>query len=259
MNDEQANRLLILLGEIAASLGEINRHLVPEAPNYRRSLGEFGTFDWNTINAQVVRRDEFGPSQVEWMDNVYTRRAPDNKFDVAIWFSRPNGKDADGNNKYDRLITFRQLADAEPLSRKAEVVLRQTPPPAPSSPPPETPDRGWTDLPSASANLPPPTAPAAKPLGPKVSPGAGPEPEHGPAKAAILKTAGYGRAFQALIAKLDQAGVSHDYRLKNGGLDFNKSQWVLGAIGYPEITEANLAEALGALEKHIIEKAQAPA
>ncbi len=130
MNDQQAERLLALLGSIAGSLATIERSLLPEAPNYKRPIADFAGFDWETIGARVVKTDAYGVAQVEHNDQVYTRRAPENKFGEAIWFSRPDGKDADGNNRYVRLITFRTFGEAEPISRKAEALVQAAPKPA---------------------------------------------------------------------------------------------------------------------------------
>lgn len=125
MNDQQAERMLALLGSIAGSLATIERSLLPEAPNYKRPIADFADFDWDSIGARVVKTDAYGVAQVEHNDQVYTRRAPENKFGEAIWFSRPDGKDADGNNRYVRLITFRKFGEAEPISRKAEALVQQ--------------------------------------------------------------------------------------------------------------------------------------
>lgn len=108
------------LAGIRAALEQIAAFMAPAGPSYKRPIGEYLTFDWSSIGAEVVKSDEFGPSVVEWNGKLWTRRSPENKFGEAIWFSAPAGKDADGNVKYDRLITFKPLADAEPISRGAE-------------------------------------------------------------------------------------------------------------------------------------------
>lgn len=130
MDEQQTERLLALLGSIAGSLATIERSLLPEAPNYKRPIEDFATFDWDSIGARVVKTDVYGVAQVEHNDQIYTRRAPENKFNEAIWFSRPDGKDADGNNRYVRLITFRKFGEAEPISRKAEALVQRAAPAA---------------------------------------------------------------------------------------------------------------------------------
>jgi hypothetical protein len=59
-------------------------------------LSEYPTFDWPSIGATVLNRDDDGVTAVEWNGHVFTRRSPNNKFDVAVWFSRHLGQDSDG-------------------------------------------------------------------------------------------------------------------------------------------------------------------
>lgn len=84
-------------------------------PNYQIPLAEFGQFDWSTIGATVERRDRDGAATVIWRGRRYLRRSANNRFQPAIWFSRSMGKDQEGNSLYERLITFKELAEAEPL------------------------------------------------------------------------------------------------------------------------------------------------
>lgn len=90
------------------------------APGYVRDLTEFSTFDWSEINATVIQTDPDGPAVISWRGHRYIRRSPSNKFDPAIWFSRAVGKDDDGSNRYERLITFRELGEPEPLPTKVK-------------------------------------------------------------------------------------------------------------------------------------------
>jgi hypothetical protein len=119
-----------ILRMIAASLRSIESHLRQmavssnPAPNYQRTLTEYPTFDWPSIGATVLNRDGDGATSVEWSGQVFTRRSPSNKFQCAIWFSRHLGQDADGNKRYARLITFRDLNDAEPIAAKAKKAIR---------------------------------------------------------------------------------------------------------------------------------------
>lgn len=153
---------LDLLGQIAGSLAEIANFMAPAAPNWTHDLAAFPTFDFQSIGATVVKADDFGPATVEWRGRTYTRRSPENKFGAAIWFSRPAGKTEDGSVRYERLITFRPTADAEPISRQAETAVRKAaqdphPPAAPAKPaqaapprPPVSAGPNWDDLKSAT-------------------------------------------------------------------------------------------------------------
>jgi hypothetical protein len=91
-------------------------------------IGAYKTFDWTQINCRVFADDDFGVSQVFCMNDgrVYTRRTND-KFGSEIWFSRGDGKAADGTARYKRLIEFREIKDAEPIGRKAEQALKHAP------------------------------------------------------------------------------------------------------------------------------------
>lgn len=88
------------------------------APNYQLALKDFPTFNWASIGAVVERSDSDGPTAICWKNNTYLRRSPSNKFGAAIWFSRCVGKDAQGANIYERLITFKEMSEAEPLPQK---------------------------------------------------------------------------------------------------------------------------------------------
>lgn len=95
-------------------------HMIPQeaAPNYQLELQNFATFDWSSIGAKVAERDSGGASAILWRNNIYLRRSPTNKFGDAIWFSRCVGKDDKGANKYERLVTFKAMSDAEPLPER---------------------------------------------------------------------------------------------------------------------------------------------
>jgi DdrB-like protein len=138
---DRAEKLIVTLGQrireqneilrmIATSLQSIESHLRQiavssnPAPNYQRLLSEYPTFDWPSIGATVLNRDDDGVTAVEWNGQVFTRRSPNNKFDAAVWFSRHLGQDADGNKRYARLISFRALNEAEPIAAKAKKVIR---------------------------------------------------------------------------------------------------------------------------------------
>jgi DdrB-like protein len=137
---DRAERLIVTLGQrineqnellrmIATSLEGIESHLRQiafssnPAPNYQRPLSEFLTFDWPSIGATVLNRDDDGVTAVEWNGQVFTRRSPNNKFDAAVWFSRHFGKDSDGKNKYLRLITFKPPSESGPIGAKAKKAI----------------------------------------------------------------------------------------------------------------------------------------
>ena len=138
---DHAEKLIVTLGQrigeqngilrtIAASLQGVESHLCQMAvssniaPNYQRPLSEYPMFDWPSIGATVLNRDDDGATVVEWNGQVFTRRSPNNKFDAAVWFSRCVGKDADGNNRYARLISFKAVSEAEPIAAKAKKAIR---------------------------------------------------------------------------------------------------------------------------------------
>jgi hypothetical protein len=120
-----------ILRMIAVSLQGVEAHLRQmaisssnTAPNYQRLLSEYPTFDWASIGATVLNRDGDGVTSVEWNGQIFTRRSPSNRFQEAVWFSRHLGQDSDGNKRYARLITFRDLNDAEPIAAKAKKAIR---------------------------------------------------------------------------------------------------------------------------------------
>ena len=106
-----------ILDDIAQSLRIIAqtmaRNTSAPAPNMRKALGAFATFDWAAAGIDVIETDESGPSLVEWQGKPFTRRAGSGKFGESIWFSRSIGKDEDGTNQYERLITFKDYSAAE--------------------------------------------------------------------------------------------------------------------------------------------------
>ena len=113
---EQASELLQQLTRIADAVEAIARSTPPAAPNFSRPIEEYPHFDWSTIQARVIKSDPEGATHVEWGGETWTRRSPANKFEPAIWYSRANGKDDDGNVLYLRLITFKEFKDSDPLA-----------------------------------------------------------------------------------------------------------------------------------------------
>ena len=137
---DRSEKLIVTLGQriseqneilqmVAASLKGVESHLRQiaissnPAPNYQRALSDYPGFDWFSIGASVLKRDDDGATIVEWNGQVFTRRSPNNKFDAIVWFSRCTGKDTDGNNRYVRLISFKAMNDAEPIATKARKAI----------------------------------------------------------------------------------------------------------------------------------------
>lgn len=122
MNEEQFKNLLAVLQGIEFQLKRIadckEETGEVETPDIRTTLDRFTNFDWESIGAQVLASDEDGATMVSWRNKTYSRRSPQNKFESAIWYSRCTGKNPDGTNIYERLITFKEAAEVDPLPRK---------------------------------------------------------------------------------------------------------------------------------------------
>lgn len=128
-NSELTRQLI----RIADALERMANGGEPTAPEMRRPIEEYKTFDWAAIDASVVNSDIDGATMVEYAGTLWTRRSPVNKYEPAIWFSRANGKDAVGAVKYLKLITFQTIHDADPLPKKAAELASR---PAFIAPPP---------------------------------------------------------------------------------------------------------------------------
>jgi hypothetical protein len=130
------------LERIAQALETMARAGAPAAPDYQRPLHEYRHFNWESINASVVQQDPDGPTHVEWGGALWMRRSPSNKYDPAIWFSRANGKDAEGNVQYLRLIVFKPVKEVDQLGDKARAAVGNAAPkagpPAVGAPTPAT-------------------------------------------------------------------------------------------------------------------------
>jgi hypothetical protein len=121
MNNEQFELLLHLLNRQTLALEGIQstlEQLTTAAPNYQQPLESFTQFNWESIGATVERSDQYGAAIVSWRGLQFVRRSPQNKFGSAVWFSRCVGKDDNGENKYERLITFKIMGEAEPIPEK---------------------------------------------------------------------------------------------------------------------------------------------
>jgi hypothetical protein len=124
MTDEQFQQMMAALTENNALLRQLIQQLNQQsdaerpAPNYQSRIEDFQNFDWASIGATVEYTDSDGVAVVSWRGNQFLRRSAQNKFKPAIWFSRAVGKDENGENRYERLISFKQLAEVEPLPEK---------------------------------------------------------------------------------------------------------------------------------------------
>jgi hypothetical protein len=138
MNDDKSIQLqaatLAVLNRIASALEAIALTKAP-APNFVRPIAEYATFEFESIGAKVVGRDQHGVTAVEWAGYQWTRRSPSNKFGSAIWFSRAAGKDEAGNVRYVRLLTFREPTKPEPLPDKVMAQIERPAIPASASAP----------------------------------------------------------------------------------------------------------------------------
>lgn len=116
---EIQHRQMVALERIADSISAI-APVSTAAPNYQQPLESFARFDWESIGVTVERSDQFGAAVVSWRGLQFVRRSPSNKFGEAIWFSRCTGKNDNGENKYERLITFKAVSkvEVEPLPDK---------------------------------------------------------------------------------------------------------------------------------------------
>jgi hypothetical protein len=122
MTNVQFDQLITVLSQLAINTDRIatclEQQIRKEAPNYQRDIKDFRAFDWNSIGAIIEQSDQFGAAVVEWGGKLYRRRSPQNKFGAAVWFSRCTGKNEDGANVYERLITFKGSEAPDPLPGK---------------------------------------------------------------------------------------------------------------------------------------------
>lgn len=127
--DRELTEAVLLIGRSLDRLAVAVEGLAPQAgaPDIIADLAEYKNYDWDQIGAEVKASDKFGPTRVSYRGKVYTRRAPVNKFGPALWFSRCSGKNGDGENKYERLIMFKDLdeIDPDPLSNKLVAIIKK--------------------------------------------------------------------------------------------------------------------------------------
>ncbi len=116
--------ILAKLETITTLLKQLLRQNAPLAPNYRHPLSAYWTFDWHGIGAEIIRRDKKGATQVLWGGYLWLRRNDNGrKYGDAIWFSRADGRNDNGDLNYIRLITFKDAAEPEPVRVKQPKVV----------------------------------------------------------------------------------------------------------------------------------------
>lgn len=113
---EQMQAITAVLAVVATDIGRIARAMAPAAPNYREALANYGAYNWEALGAEVLATDNDGATAILWNGYQWKRRSGTGRYGKAIWFNRPEGKDEEGNVKYLRLITFKDLDPAEPLT-----------------------------------------------------------------------------------------------------------------------------------------------
>ena len=114
LQDQQAATNAIL-SIMASDLGRIVASLQPAAPNYAHPLTDYKEFGWEAIGATVQEKDQYGAAVVHWNGYTWKRRSGNTDFGKAIWFSRAEGKTAEGKINYARLITFKDTAPVKAL------------------------------------------------------------------------------------------------------------------------------------------------
>lgn len=162
----ELEKIATLLERIAVALERLANDGKPPALNLVRPMDEFWNFDWSAIGAEIVKDDDDGPTHVQHNGALYTRRSPVNKYEPAIWYSAPAGKDADGNVEYVRLITFKTFGDADPLPGKVANNGHKAPAPQQTQAPRQP--AAQTQRPAAPPPAPAGVQPASRPYSPDV-------------------------------------------------------------------------------------------
>lgn len=123
---------------IAAALETISSANAPESPDHRFPLKAYANFDWSTIGAEPIARDQSGPLVVKWNGFTFVRRFADTpKYGKAIMFSRNAGRGEDGN-EYHSLVKF---SDNMALERLPDNFPQARPQPASNQASSEQPEK----------------------------------------------------------------------------------------------------------------------
>ncbi|QSJ14151.1 hypothetical protein JYQ62_19630 [Nostoc sp. UHCC 0702] len=125
MTNDQFELFMTVLIRIADALERI-APATPKAPNYQYPIEAFPNFDWESINASVEKKDQYGAAVVIWGGQIWVRRSPANKYGAAIWFSRASGQNEQGDVSYERLITFKpRNVSVEPIPEKVISLIKK--------------------------------------------------------------------------------------------------------------------------------------
>lgn len=119
-----SERLYALLTRIAVALEA--REEVEDPLEF--ALADFAGFAWSTIGATIVQRDADGVSIIRAANGRIAKRRSNDKFGTEVWFSYSDGKDEKGENRYRKVVVFRNVAPPEPLGRKTEQAVRSATP-----------------------------------------------------------------------------------------------------------------------------------
>lgn len=125
-------RLLTLLERIARALESQAR---PDDELLSFELSKFSTFDWSSINATVVARDEQGVSAIRTENGRIAKRRTNDRYGADVWFSYSAGKDEHGANQYRKVVEFKTFTPAEPMGRKTESAIAKSASAQKSEPP----------------------------------------------------------------------------------------------------------------------------
>ena len=123
--------LYSLLTRIAIAL---EAQAEPDDDTLTVPLSEFAGFPWSTIGATIVQRDADGVSVIRTANGKMAKRRSNDKFGTEVWFSYSDGKDTKGENRYHKVVEFRNVAPPEPLGRKTEQAVKAATPPAATEP-----------------------------------------------------------------------------------------------------------------------------
>jgi hypothetical protein len=273
MNDTQAERLLSLLGNIAASLERLSAgEQDPEAvPEWTYPIENFATFNWQLHDITILATDDDGPTLVQWNGKTFKRRNPENAYGPAIWFSRCVGKSADGKNEYAKLLIFKTMADKiRPVSREVEKLIAAAPKPAPAPapvppPPPAAPPKpapkpapepppsrtdaeiaaAFEALQSASATVTERAAAAREARTANEQPGI--VPPKTPAAAGI---SGVNTEFRGWAESFVKRHPVYQVSRDDPAPDLFRLLKVVGSWGVRQVDATNLAEVCGRLDAH---------
>lgn len=147
MDDTQFGALVMVLNRIGDALEQNNMLLLASrpaapAPNLRRPLAAYATFDWAQIGASEIAHDDYGATEVEWNGRTFKRyssREEDEKG-IDVRFRRVvSGTVAERNIVWETLIKFADGKPAKKLRGEAAEAVQAAKQQAPASKSPEKP------------------------------------------------------------------------------------------------------------------------